>query len=66
MIRPSDLGKMVEIVSFPLRGGGHIEVRAPIEEANWLRAVFTRNDNPFRVLRDLGFEMVVPGKGGTR
>ena len=58
MIRPEDVGKMVLIVACPLRGGGSIEVRAPIEEAYWLRALFTRNKNPFRTLRDIGFEVV--------
>ena len=58
MIRPEDVGKMVEIVHMPLRGGGSIEVRAPIEEAHWLRALFTRNAEPFRAMRDMGFEVV--------
>jgi hypothetical protein len=60
MIRPDDVGKMVVVVSLPLRGGGSIEVRAPRLEADWLRAIFTRDANPFRTLRDIGFE-VVPG-----
>jgi hypothetical protein len=62
MIKPEDVGKMVVIVSFPLTHGGQIEIRAPAEEAYWLRAIFTRDANPFRVLRDIGFEMV----SGTR
>jgi hypothetical protein len=47
------------IVSCRLRGGGSVEVRAPIEERRWLHALFTRNANPFRELRSLGFEMVL-------
>jgi len=53
-----EVGKMVEIVHCPLRGGGRIEIRAPIEEARWLRALFTRDANAFRTLRDMGFEVV--------
>jgi hypothetical protein len=58
MIKPEDVGKMVTIVSMPLRVGGRIEIRCPIEEAGWLTAIFTRDVNPFRTLRDLGFEVV--------
>ena len=50
-------GRMVEIVHVRLLGGGSIEVRAPIEEAGWLRPLFARNAQPFRVLRDLGYEV---------
>lgn len=58
MIKPEDVGKMVTIVHYPLLNGGTIEVRCPIEEARWLTAIFTRDANPFRTLRDLGFEVV--------
>ena len=58
MIKPEDVGKMVTIVHCPLSSGGTIEVRCPIEEAGWLTAVFIRDANPFRTLRDIGFEVV--------
>ena len=58
MIKPEDVGKMVVIVHCPLSSGGTIEVRCPIEEAGWLTAIFTRDANPFRTLRDIGFEVV--------
>lgn len=58
MIRPEDIGKMVDIVSCKFSNGARLEVRAPIEEARWLRALFTRNDNPFKVLRDMGYDVV--------
>ena len=57
-MKASDVGKMVEIVSVRLLSGAHLEVRAPAEEARWLRALFARNANPFRALRDMGYEVV--------
>jgi hypothetical protein len=57
VLRPEDVNKMVEIVSVHLRNGVHIEVRAPMSEAAWLRALFTRNAEPFKALRDMGYEV---------
>ena len=56
MNRENDMDNMVTIVSCRLRGGAHIEIRVPAEDETWLRAIFTRDANPFRVLRDVGFE----------
>ncbi len=57
MIRPGTEGEMVLIVSVKFRNGGSLEVRAPRLEATWLRALFARNADPFRALRDMGYEM---------
>lgn len=58
VIRPGEETQMVVIVSCALRNGGSIEVRAPRIEARWLRALFTRNADPFAALRAMGFVMV--------
>ncbi len=52
---------MVDVVTIPLRSGGRIEVRAPLIERRWLEALFLRNTNPFRALRDMGY-VVESGK----
>ena len=46
---------MVDVVIIQLRGGGRIEIRAPLIERRWLEALFLRNASPFRALRDMGY-----------
>jgi hypothetical protein len=38
-----------------------IEVRASPEEMAWLRPLFTRYPDPFRALRDMGYEAATSG-----
>ena len=42
--------------------GLRIEVKAPAEEAEWVRLLFERHPTPFRVLRDIGYEPIKPNE----
>lgn len=41
---------------FGTRGGGlRFEIKCEDEDAEWLRALFTRNAHPFAALEEIGF-----------
>lgn len=42
---------------FGLACGGEIVITAPASEAEWLRALFAANKDPFKTLLEIGFEI---------